>query len=129
MRDVVAAFRAALTAGGIARVYAPEDVPNLPTYPYVVVYGGTPTPGDYSHAATSASRAWRVATLYVGTSEDSCLWLAEKAEAALLDRRLTVANKACSKIKRSAGKPISPDPDVEDVSSGTDTWTFTTTNA
>lgn len=126
MRDVLAAFRAAIMG---VTVYAAGEVPNEPSLPYVVVFGTTPRVGDYSHASTSASRRWRVATMYVGSSADSALWVAEKVEASLLDRRLSVPGKACSRLRREAGSGIKPDPDVESLSSGTDTWTFTITNA
>lgn len=125
MRDVLAAFRAAILG---VPVYEAGKVPNSPSMPYVVVYGTTPRVGDYSHASTSASRRWRVATMYVGTSADSALWAAEKVEASLLDRRLTITGKACSRLRREAGSGIKPDPDVENVSTGTDTWVFTVTN-
>lgn len=126
MRDVAEAFRDAITG---ATVYAAGKVPNKPTYPYVVVTASTPDVGDYSLAALSGSRLWRFTTLYVGNSEDSALWVAEKVYASLLDQRLTIDDLACSPIKREAGRPITPDPNVEGVSSGADTWTFITTSA
>lgn len=128
MRDVAAAFRAKLAAGGVT-VYARSKVPNLPPLPYVVVDSTTPRAADYSQAGTSASRLWRFVTTYVGNSEDSALWLAEKAEAALLDKRLIVAGRNCGQMRRQAGRPVAPDPDVEGLVSGADVWVFTTTNA
>lgn len=128
MRDVTAAFRAKVATGGVT-VYAQGKVPPSPALPYVVVSGSTPRPGDYSHAALSSSRAWRMVTLYVGNSEDSALMLAEKVEVALLDKRLTVTGLNCSRMKREAGRPVAPDPDVESLVSGADTWTFATSTA
>jgi hypothetical protein len=128
MRPTTAAFRAAIAAQGVT-VYAAGKVGNSPTYPYVVTFASTPTASDYSHAAKSGARRWRIATMYVGTSEDSTFWLAEKVEAALLDKRLTIAGLNCSPVRRESGAPIKPDPDVENVSTGTDVWIFTTTNA
>jgi hypothetical protein len=127
MRNVATAFRAALTAQGIARVYEQGKVPTSPTLPYVVVSASTPARGDINMADRTASARWRFVTLYVGTSETSALWLAEDVEAALLDKRLTVAGLNCSRMKREAGRPIAPDPNVEHLTSGADTWTFTAT--
>lgn len=128
MRPTAAAFRAAIAAQGVT-VYAAGKVPNSPAYPYVVTFASTPNAGDYSHASTSASRQWRISTMYVATSEDSAFWLAEKTEAALLDKRLVIAGTNCSPVKRGPGAPVRPDPDLENVVVGTDVWTFTTTNA
>lgn len=128
MRDVAAAFRTKVAAGGVT-VYAQGKVPATPTLPYCVVSTSVPRPGDYSTAAFSASHTYRLVTLYVGTSEDSALFTAEKVEAAILDKRLTVTGLNCSRMKREAGRPIAPDPDVESLVSGVDTWVFTTTNA
>jgi hypothetical protein len=128
MRPTLAAFRAALTAQGVT-VYAAGKVPASPSYPYLVTFASTPTPADYSHAATSAAKQWRIATMYVATSEDSGLWLAEKAEAALLDQRLTIAGLSCSRIKRQPGPPFRRDPDAEGVVVATDVWSFVTTAA
>lgn len=129
MRDVVAAFLSAVDAGSVQPVYLRGKVPNSPPASYMVIDVATPRPGDYSHAATSSSRAWRLSTLYVGTSPESCLFRAEEAETALLDVRLTVAGKSCSKLKREPGRVISKDPDVESVFSGSDDWLFVTANA
>lgn len=126
MRDVATAFRSAVSGGGVT-CYAQGKVPNSPTMPYVVVSASVPRPGDYSLAERSSARVWRLVTLYAGNSEDSALWLAEKVETALLDKRLTVSGLTCSRMKREAGRPIVPDPDVEGELSGADTWVFTTT--
>lgn len=126
MRDVAVAFRGEIAG---VTVYAWGKVPNSPALPYVVVGASTPGVGDYSAAATSAARRWRFTTTYVGNSEDSALWAAEKVEDSLLDQRLTVTGLNCGPMKREAGRPITPDPDVEHLSSGVDTWTFVTTPA
>lgn len=128
MRATLDAFRATIKAQGVT-VYAAGEVPNSPTYPYVVTFASTPTPSDRSQAAKSGSMRWRVATLMAAASEGSAFWVAEKLEAALLDQRLTVAGKSCSPISRESGAPIRPDRDAENVLTGTDVWTFVTTNA
>lgn len=128
MRDVFAAFVAALDAASVAPVYKVGAVPASPAAGYMVVTPSTPRAGDYSHAATSASRAWRFTVLYVGSSADSALFRAEEADT-LLGTRLTVAGMNCSPVRREAGRPIIPDPDVEGVFSGADTFTFVTTTA
>lgn len=129
MRDVVAAFQSALDGGSAMNVYLRGKVPNTPPAGYFVLDVETPRPGDRSHAATTPSRAWRIATVYVGTSVDSCLFRAEEAETALLGQRLTVAGLNCSPLRRAPGRTIAPDPDVEGVCSGSDVWSFVTTPA
>lgn len=128
MRPTLAAVDAAIEAQGVT-VYAAGEVPPSPAYPYVVRSASTPTPSDYSHAALSGSMRWRVATLYVAASERSAFWVAEKVEAAMLDKRLSIPGKDCSRIKRESGAPIRPDDDAEGAMVGTDVWTFVTTNA
>lgn len=128
MLDVVAAFRAAIEGQGVT-VYPGGEVPPRPSYPYVVAYASTPTAGDHSHARTSASRAWRIATMYVATSEDQGIWLAERVDTALLGTRLAVAGLNCSRLDREPGPPFRRDPDAEGAVVTTDVWRFTTTNA
>lgn len=128
MRDVLAAFVAAIDAGSAAPVYKGQ-APNGPPAGYMVVTPSTPRPGDYSTAATTVSRRWRFVVLYVGNSADSALFRAEEAETALLGNRLTVTGLNCSPLRRESGRPIERDPDVENVFSGADVWTFTTTPA
>jgi hypothetical protein len=129
MIDVLTAFVAALDAASVAPVYKWGEVPNSPAASYIVVGAAVPRPGDYSLADTSSARRWRFSTLYVGTSASSCLFRAQEAETGLLDKPLTISGKACSNLKREPGRPIGPDPDVESLSSGTDSWLFVTTNA
>lgn len=129
MRDVVETFRATLDAASPVNVYLRGKVPNTPPASYFVLDVNTPRPTDYSHAAKSSSRSWTISTLYVGTSVDSCLFRAEEAEAAFLDKRLTLVDANCSPIKRAPGRTISTDPDVESVCSGSDLWSFVTTPA
>lgn len=129
VRDVLAAFKAKVEAGASMPVYVRGKVPNTPPASYTVLDLSTPTVGDYSAAARSASRAWTISALYVGTSIESCLFRAEEAEVALLDQRLSVAGLNCSRMKRAPGRTVGPDPDVEGVCSGSDLWSFVTTNA
>ena len=128
MRPMLAAFDAAVAAQGVT-IYAPGEVPPSPQRPYVVRYASTPTPTDYSHAATRGASRWRVSTLYVGDSDAAVFWVAEKVEAALLDQRLTIADKNCSPLKRESGAPVREDDDAEGAFVSTDVWVFTTTNA
>ncbi len=96
---------------------------------YVVVYGDTGTPDGYTMGALPAARRWTVSTLYVGTSENEAWWVAEKVETAMLGRRLTVAGRLCTPLRRQASRPVAVDPDDETVFSGTDVWTFASTAA
>jgi len=128
MRSEFAALVAALDAASSAPVYKAGAVPNTPPAGYMVVTPTVPRPGDYSHAATRGSNFHRYLVMYVGNSVDSALFRAEEADT-VVDTRLTVTGKKCSKIKREAGRPIDRDPDVESVFSGVDTFTFVTTNA
>jgi len=128
MRSEFAALVAALDAASSAPVYKAGAVPNTPPAGYMVVTPTVPRPGDYSHAATRGADHHRFVVLYVGNSADSALFRAEEADM-VVDTRLTITGKACSPIKREAGRPIDRDPDVENIFSGADTFTFVTTNA
>lgn len=124
MRDVVAAFAAALEDQELT-VYKGKAAKGAKA-PYVVVYVPVPRPSDRSVAARHTGSRWRIATLYVGTSLDSVLWVAEKATTALLDQRLEVDATQCSPMVREAGRLIEPDTDDMNIFSATDTWTFAT---
>jgi hypothetical protein len=128
MRSEFAAFVAALDTASSAPVYKAGAVPNTPPAGYMVVTPTVPRPSDYSHAATRGSARHRYVVMYVGNSADSALFRAEEADT-LIDSRLTITGKACSPIKREAGRPVDRDPDVEGVFSGADTFVFATTNA
>lgn len=128
MRNEFAALVAAIDAVSVAPVYKAGSVPNSPPAGYMVVTPTVPRPGDYSHAATRGADRHRYLVMYVGNSADSALFRAEEADN-VVDTRLTVTGKKCSKVKREAGRPIDRDPDVEGVFSGVDTFTFVTTDA
>lgn len=125
MRATVAAFVAAIEAQGVTVFEGKAD--DLPEAPYVVVYAPRPTPGDKSQAGTHKSLRWRIATLYVGTSQESVLWMAEKVATALQDQRLTITDLNCSRLTSQSGVPVRIDPDNDSVFSATDAWVFTTT--
>ena len=125
MRDTVAAFVSAVEAQGVTVFEG--DAGNLPAAPYCVVYAPRPRPGDKSEAATHKSMRWRIATLYVGTSHQSVLWMAEKVATALQDQRLSITGLNCSKLTAESGTPARVDPDNDSVFSATDAWVFTTT--
>lgn len=127
MRSEFAALVAALDTASVAPVYKAGAVPASPPASYTVVTPTVPRRGDYSHAATGASNRHRYLVMYVGTSADSALFRAEEADT-VVDTRLTISGKACSPVKREAGRPIDRDPDVENVFSGVDTFTFVVTN-
>lgn len=127
MRDVVTALVTALEGAGLS-VYKAE-APQAAKPPYVVVHAARPGVSDRSVAAKHSAARWRVSTIYVGTSLDSVLWVAEKASEALKDQRLSISGLYCSPLIPESGRPVERDPDDQAVFSATDVWAFKTSPA
>jgi len=85
-------------------------VPASPTFPYVVVFSGSPRAEDSDRASGYASTAdHEFQTTVVGTNADQVRLLSEWVRTALLDVRLTVTGRLSTGVK-----PISStDPRVD----------------
>jgi hypothetical protein len=102
----------ALLAAVAPTVLHDTDVPDAPTFPYVVwrmttgIGEGTKICGD------TDQETFYVYVTSVGLSADAAAIIADKARTALLDKRPVVAGWKCDRIKRSTSIPIQADRDV-----------------
>lgn len=121
----VAAFVALVDAVPNVTVYADGEVPNKPTYPYIVVYANQGVPEVASAHDVSNWRTFTIQTTKVGLSRTQVQALADREEPALLDVRPVVVGRSCGQISKSSSQPIRPDRDVTpSVFYAVDVWTF-----
>ena len=124
--DVVAV----LNAGGVT-AYGVGQVPNLPAYPYVVVYfwrRGVGAGIDRRRITDQVTGVgWRIETLHVGSTARSAEWVEDKVAAILEGRRLTIDGHETTRLRFEGSIGISADPGVENLFTGTSSWTCVST--
>lgn len=118
---VIAALTAAWPQG---RVYNVGAVPASPVTPYVVVSVASGTPAKYRLGSKVSSSLFRAVIQNFGKSYGETSFAAEKADAALLDKRITAAHTPC---RREVATSVIRDPDGGSLLMTVHTYTFTTT--
>jgi hypothetical protein len=109
-------------------VYDTDEIPPLPTTPYVVVLPSRREGGYYRRLADwSDTKGYRVVTIVAGGTADEARWAEEHVEARLEGVRLTVAGTACSAVHYESSGGVVLDAEQEGIYSGSTTWTFVST--
>jgi hypothetical protein len=125
MTDTMAAVAAATAS--VPRLYALNDAPSKPTYPYGA-YSASLGRGD-SHTLDSAEgvRWGRVVVQTFGHTATAALDLAETARAALVGTSLDITGYDASPLRAELDPAVRRDPDDYGVVGVTATYTFTVT--
>lgn len=126
---VVARLAAYATGAGIDLVvYRVGEVPQLPEYPYVVVYPTQRLDSSRPRLSDdSTTRPFRFLTEFWSDSTRSILWLEEQIDAALRGYRLTVSGCVCGPMHFEPARGVVKSQDQDDLYSGMSGWTFVST--
>lgn len=106
------------------------EVPEGAPARYVVFYVTLPLGRSPRLGGHMGRQVFTVATLYVGSTLDEVLWVAEHAQAALTRKRPVVTNRTTSPLV--LGTPGVPRPDdsiTPPTWAATDVWSFASTGA
>ena len=103
------ALEAMLPAG--VRVYL-FDVPDVPTYPYVVLWGDPGLEGSESLDSTPVDLALSPRVTCVGATYESCLIVLRKAREAFNRQTPVVAGRKVHELVQAPLKEIAPDREV-----------------
>lgn len=87
---------------------APDDA----AAPYAILHSDDGPEGVVMHDGRRVVRTWTVSTQHFGESPWSVRWAAEKAEAALLNKRLTVAGRRTTRVRRLSSQGMRTDDTV-----------------
>lgn len=101
-----------LLAGLPVTFYDDGQVPTEPTFPYAVMFAGTPDETSTALCGTSNHATFAFQITAVGMSSESALAVADAARALLLDVRPAVAGRSCSRIRKAYARPVTTDHDV-----------------
>jgi hypothetical protein len=124
VREYQTAVKAALTAAaGAVPVYDLGAVPTSPATPYMVLSTDSGLPLNRRVGATSTSRLVRAAVQFFGRTYAEVAICAEKADAALEGRSLTVAGKTV-RSRRDVTATVGRDPDAGGLLYGMHAYTF-----
>lgn len=119
----LAAYEAAWTP---ERVHRAGEVPTPPppgAYGVLSVSSGSAE--NYRACGAHGSRSYRIVVQAVGKDVDEVGFAVDKADAAFLDKRLTVAGYDTTPARPEVSSPIIRDPDGGVLLSATLTYTFT----
>jgi hypothetical protein len=81
--------------------------------PYVVIHPDQGTATTTRFDTASDWRNWSFQTDCVGTTVEQAQWMAEKVEAALLDKKPAVTGRVCGPIRSIVARPMDRDEDVQ----------------
>ncbi len=112
IRAHVKAVRDALTAVPNLNAYDAQ-APNTAQTPFVVLFSDDGPEGQPMFDGRRINRTWTVATQHFGGTPDEARWAAEKVETALMGKRLTVANRACTATHRLTTQTMQRDDSVD----------------
>ena len=106
----VAALEAVMPAD---RVHKVGEVPPEPVTGYAVVSVGSPGYSNVRNDASAGGKGYRITVMCVGRNADEVSWVADKAEQAFVNGRLTVAGYAVTPVAADevVSGPIIRDPD------------------
>lgn len=111
-------------------VYDNDEVPNMPSLPYVVVYSWRRGAGGSDArrlSDTLSSKAWRISTMVVGQTADEARFVEERTELALEGTRIAVSGIETTPFHFETSRGVTPDPGVEQLYTGTSNWTCVST--
>lgn len=127
MKSLQTAAMAQAEAAWLAdRVHAIGAVPTTPAKPYLTVGVASGSAQSYSLNEAHGTRTHRLVVMAVGTTATEVGFAVEKADAAFLDRSLTVTGIDCGPISVESSSPIIRDPDDNGLLVCTVVYTFTT---
>jgi hypothetical protein len=122
---------AAVTRAGAVyqpgRVYRTGEVPDMPPLPYMTVSADGGFPTNYVKAAQHTARQFRLAVQCVGSTVNECMGVAEKADVAFLDQRLTVTGWDCGPCQVELVATPRRDPDAGGLLYALATYIYTAT--
>jgi hypothetical protein len=95
------------------------DVPNSPTYPYVVLWGDAGLSGSESLDQTPRDLTLNVRATCVGANYESCLIVLDGVRSALNRAVPTVAGRHCHELIQEPLLDVGPDRDVTITGTGT----------
>ena len=104
------------------RVYNVGEVPASPTYPYLDVVVAAGDPVNYRVAPQHSSLIYRAVVRSFGRNVSEVSFAAEKADAALLNKRVAAGYAPC---RRELATSVIRDPDAGGVLMTVHTYTFT----
>lgn len=133
IREQAKAIKAAIVASApTLAVYDADEVPPITEhsqYPYVVLDVSRRQGLDSSRRLDydTDTYAWRVVTMFVGTTADEARWAEEKVTAALERTRLNVNGQPHNAIRWEGGRGVGKDSDLDDFYTGSASWTYVST--
>lgn len=110
--DVVVA---AVTAGGVPRVYKANEVPASPAYPYTVVWVTRDVPGNYALTGEHGTWPRRATVQSFDTDADGALDFDRMATDALQDHVPAFPGLECTPWRVQVGSALVRDPDNQGV--------------
>lgn len=118
----LAAFEAAWKP---AQVHLIGAVPTSPVTPYAAISVSSGSAENYRLHGEHGSRSYRIVVQAVGKSVSEIGFPVDGADAAFLDKRLTIAGYDTTPAQAEVSSPIIRDPDAGGLLSCTLTYTFT----
>lgn len=130
MRTLAAAATAAAEAAWNAdQVHEVGEVPDKPTFPYLVLSVTAPGDSNPRLGARSGSQYGWIVGQAVGRTQSEVAFAVEKADAAFLGKKLDVADLNTRPATRREPSTITRDPDAGGLLTCTLIYRFTTTPA
>lgn len=106
------AVRARLDALSSSITVYEDDVPDEPSFPYVVLRMSTGDEQAEMLCGVSNEADWWAWLTCVGETGMSARVVAREVRAALADSVLTVAGRVCTPLRKESSLPVQPDRDV-----------------
>ncbi|WP_159540865.1 hypothetical protein [Aeromicrobium sp. 9AM] len=106
-------------------VFAGGEVPLAPSTPYNVVSASSGSAENYSLSAQFGSRSYRIAVQAFGETAGEVDFAVAKADAAFLDKKLTVTGWDLTTAQVEAASPLLRDTDIGELLYKTVTYTLT----
>lgn len=124
------AVRSLISSVPNVRLYRPADVPNSPSYPYIVLRAGRGVPTIIDMSDTSTFSTFRFRLTYVAIDERQVEALTERIDAALLDVTPVVTGRTTGQLAKPISRPVEDDTDVDPVVLyAVDEWEFSSVPA
>jgi hypothetical protein len=120
----------ALLAPMPMQFYGSGQIPDLPTFPYAVLYMDTSVEDRTTLSGPTDEATFRFQVTSVGLTDDSAVVVADTARNLVLDVRPVVAGRTCTRIGKETSIPIREDRDVTITEAnlhpiyGVDTYVF-----